>query len=372
MKEKILCSAEDFGFGPAGKLLTILSEMSDIEPVFIESEYCKFIDTEYAHSIRFNRKNENLIMQYVREHHITTALVLLDQELALWLSRQGLRVIFVDSLPYLWTKSDPVCENVYAYCAQKTIDENVPERLKSVRNLKWVGPISSAKPYLGKREDHLVLLNIGGVYTHIQNRISLYPEIVVPTIANLLKKMGYRVIVAGRIPEAVKSMLEDDIMVATLCHNDFLDFLKRAELLVTSPGLTTIIDAGITGTRTILLPPQNLSQILNTQLVSQGKSIPSIFWPKEFFDYGKIDKLRFYGESCAVNYIFDSIEAMYGAPCIRQDLADSMELALTQRTNADWAANYVSKIGKSGVDTVVNLIYSSLQYGDSTKALSRQ
>ena len=59
----------------------------------------------------------------------------------------GVKVIYVDSLPFMWTEKDAkngkVPYDVDAYCAQKTLPLNNgnKEIFKKVKNLYWINPI---------------------------------------------------------------------------------------------------------------------------------------------------------------------------------------------------------------------------------------
>jgi hypothetical protein len=75
---------------------------------------------------------------------------------------------------------------------------------------------------------------------------------------------------------------------------------------VTSPGSTTILQAISIRLPTLLLPPQNLSQILNVQLFSLPGA-PTMNWPASVMSTETIEQLRPQGEDAVLTYIYQSI-----------------------------------------------------------------
>ena len=72
------------------------------------------------------------------------AINVLDPDLAILIENLGVKVFYVDSLPFLWTESDLVPFNVTKYFAQKCVNMNNRANaiMNKVKNLIWVDPIS--------------------------------------------------------------------------------------------------------------------------------------------------------------------------------------------------------------------------------------
>jgi hypothetical protein len=94
----------------------------------------------------------------------------------------GLRVIYVDSLPFLWTKADLLPCDVQAYCAQKFPDyqKHPNPVLNKIKNLFWVNPIVPTD-IPKKKEEHYVVINFGGLHSPIGDGTA-YLRLVLPAL----------------------------------------------------------------------------------------------------------------------------------------------------------------------------------------------
>jgi hypothetical protein len=63
--------------------------------------------------------------------------------------------------------------------------------------------------------------------------------------------------------------VDERVEIATLAHDEFLGLVAGAELLLTSPGTTTIIEAAALGVPVRFLPPHNWSQALAAETLQR-------------------------------------------------------------------------------------------------------
>ena len=123
---QIIGCAVKFGLGPVGKLSSIISEINkqiqnvnwyacgdDLDLNIFENDIFK----EKCWS-----KDEGTIKEFVARNKIDLAIVVLDPDMAILLEKLGIKVFYVDSLPFLWTESDLVPFDVTKYFAQKCVN----------------------------------------------------------------------------------------------------------------------------------------------------------------------------------------------------------------------------------------------------------
>lgn len=149
----IVFRGHDFGWGSAGKLHAILTDLTDqvsppprligVGTVLGRPLLAKLpVDTWYYRPPTTTQGLRALL----HRHRVSAALVVLDAEFASALLAAGCPTVFVDSLPYLWTGNDTIPHNATRYCAQ--LCESLPRTcwgsLRAIERLTWTEAILSA------------------------------------------------------------------------------------------------------------------------------------------------------------------------------------------------------------------------------------
>lgn len=365
---RLLCSSVDFGFGSAGKLLSILEHLEGCQVTVVGSALLASISSVGVDAeqppVRWIDHDD------VRADDYDAALVILDPILAADLSARGLPVVYVDSLPHIWGPSDPICTEVFAYCAQLTCREAVEfPALAGVKALNWVEPIISF-PEPAERDPDLAVVNVGGVHSpHLKDSTSPYVgAVVIPTVVALLEA-GRTVRVTGNVGAEVSRRLADlGVNSSVVARHEFLALLSRAGLLVTSPGMTAMLEAGSAQTPTLLLPPQNLSQILNADALAGGVASRRIDWPDEWLARTAVEEARAFGEEAALEVIYRGIEQIEAMP----RTAGWMRAQVARRlSDVDrWLPERVAAIGSGGARRVADHVCSAIAHGHADRAMT--
>ena len=321
MKRNIIIGTNNFGLGPVGKVSSIVTGLSDEYNFFAcGNEFDLNIFNNGMFKDTLFSKDKEKVSSFVEKYNIEYAIVVLDVELATILMDLNVKVIFVDSLPFMWTQADidegllPLDATVY--CAQKccNLTEASKKVLAQVKNLKWINPIQSKfeKKYRPFEEDY-IHINVGGLHSPIGNGESYIKTVIIP----LLKIFKSEKIIITCGTSAKISILNElknegidsrNIKVETLQQKDFISSINNAKLFLTSPGLTTIYETESLHKPTIILPPQNLSQFYNIEYAKKIlDEYKTINWDTQKLNLDYLQSILPKGETYVVDKIYEFI-----------------------------------------------------------------
>lgn len=341
---RLLCSAIDFGFGSAGKLDAILQHLPEAEVTFMDSEFGSLIGLD---SVSQTLSHIDTVDGF------DAALVVLNPGLADDLTQRGIDVVYVDSLPHLWGANDFVCTEVTAYCAQRVGDLNLRsvEALAEVRHLVEVEAIiPDTSPT--RRLNGRALVNIGGVHSPFAGRTSRYASLVVPPMVEMLLNAGYNVRVLGNVDDSTRAALPAEVESGPVPHARMVELLSSSSVLFTSPGMTTLLEAGAAGIPTVLLPPQNVSQVLNADRVTGTTAAhPSrVDWAHDVLDLDQVRLLSRRSELEALEYVYARIESAPSSGRLAEDAVARIS------AGAGWLTRYTDRVGANGAAQVADVV----------------
>lgn len=305
---RLAIAGVDFGWGSAGKLAAILAALRMVVPGLHVTGYATRLGRRILSPGLVDRWSDceaadvTSTGRVIARERNDAALVVLDPDLAVAIEANGCPVVYVDSLPYLWTEFDPVPKTVSAYCAQRSVPLPVSALsvLDEVENLHWVDPIVS--PELAARgnaggngDDPVLLVNFGGLHSpqDEEEAAENYVALVLPALLEAARKLGVeRVVIAGNMTSVeVPDSIRDGFELVCLQGDQraFFKWLRKAHWIVTSPGLTTILEISALGRTAVLLPPQNLSQFHHSEFVRNavGGGL-TVDWPENLLAYGDV------------------------------------------------------------------------------------
>lgn len=355
----LLAGICDFGWGSLGKFRLILDKLR-------MTDVALFGNTEI---------NDTIIDLLGTRHSFASdpperanvALVINDPAAANEIADLDVPVIYVDSLPYLWATSDelPDRENVACYCAQKFPTDRLPVAppLQTWEDVHWIDPIVPTTPR--RLGGHGVVVNVGGLHSHlVGDTVNAYLDLVLFPLLEALKEDGHSVsAVCGNLPPAacqrVQNVLPDCNAIGRQSPYDFDRIIRGADLLVSSPGSTTILQAVALELPTMLLPPQNLSQILNAILFSATHA-SLLSWPTEVMDTDQIEQLRPQGEDAVLSYIYKSICRASALPEASRAVAAAIRSALTSLPERGVLDQSVPELGLNGAAQVARLVRQAM------------
>ena len=367
MKRNIIIGTNNFGLGPVGKVSSIVTGLSDEYSFFAcgnEFDLNIFKDGMFKDTL-FSKDKEK-IANFIKKHKINYAIVVLDVELATILMNLNVKVIFVDSLPFMWTQADidegllPLDATVY--CAQKccNLTDASKNVLAQVKNLKWINPIQSKfeKKYRPFEEDY-IHINVGGLHSPIGNGESYIKTVIIP----LLKIFKSEKIIITCGTSAKISILNElknedidsrNIKVETLQQKDFIASINNAKLFLTSPGLTTIYETESLHKPTIILPPQNLSQFYNIEYAKKIlDEYKTINWSTQKLNLDYLQSILPKGETYVVDKIYEFITELVDSN-FENKFINRFNLLLKQEYNKKENSDF--KIEGNGVEDIRKIL----------------
>jgi hydroxymethylcytosylglucuronate/cytosylglucuronate synthase len=300
------------------------------------------------------------------------ALVINDPAAANSIADLDVPVVYVDSLAYVRrTDTDiPDLAKVACYCAQKYPTDVLPlthPLLQKGHDIRWIDPIVPAPQ--SRRGGRGIVINVGGLYTYniddfpadmMNDGVDAYLSVVLFPLVDLLQRSNRKIsAICGNINadncRRLRAMVPDSVAVGPQSPYAFERILTDADLLITSPGSTTILQAMAINLPTLLLPSQNRSQRFNAQVYSKPNA-DIMQWPDSVLDLAKLERMRSEGVSALNRYMFESI---IGAAA-SQDLSDEVSTMIREAVcNApdDGVLNHrLSAVGIAGADQVAQLV----------------
>lgn len=379
----VAATASSFGWGCAGKLDAILSALDqstsermdvlmvgcpEAQPVVAQPSIRRWIDWP---------SSSTRLGTLMREESVAVALVVGDPLAQARFAETGVPTVFVDSLPYLWTSADDVAYSATSYCAQ--LCDSVPQPawavLRKIRRLTWVEailPTGSDGEHGRRRRLRRAVVNFGGLHAPLEGAsYDEYVQLVYgPTITALRDAGVEEVDVCGNVESIVDHSLGIAVQSGQRSQGEFHRLLLEADLLLTSPGLTTLLEASAMDLPTICLPPQNLSQIFNGSrfALAIGSDL-RIEWPAHVLNMERVELERERGENAAVAVVYEAIRAAHARICTMHTWLDTeirSKLAAVERPHP-WTA--LCHFGRRGAEQIVAELERVVRLSGSARQL---
>ncbi|MEV8477438.1 hydroxymethylcytosylglucuronate/cytosylglucuronate synthase [Streptomyces sp. NPDC051173] len=374
----------EFGWGSSGKLSAVLSALRERSPsplrfVGLASRLGRPVLAGHGIHRWYDLPDGGTVEDIVASERVRAAVVVLDGPAATALEGAGVPTVFVDSLPFMWSEGDrsTLPLDVTAYCAQQCLElpPECRDVLASVRALRWVEAVIGTPPVTGAadpspdRPYRRALISLGGLRAPRLTDWSAYPTVVVPAALGALAAHGVREAhVAGNLPADLAGQLigrtngELRVTAGALSHGEFLAGLADFDVLLASPGLTTLLEAGSLRVPTVCLPPQNLSQIFNGRFHSRAVDADvRVVWPKDVFCEDEALALRSRGEDEALDLIYGGIGSA-GADAVASLQEGILTALLASRKVTDWGA-LTAGVGAGGAAQVADALLAILGQG---------
>lgn len=351
---RVLACAVGFGLGPSGKLCSVVENNKRYEWYACGDELdLSVYDSNPYLDVCWSR-DEKELYSFVKKYDIHCAVNVLDPELATFLENAGLKVLYIDSLSFMWTRADYIPDNVYAYCGQKYPDFKLNPALDSVENYIWVDPI--IPEFKKQDQEDYIVLNFGGLHSPFGDGVEYFNMIMDSLVGVIGHKKVY--ITGGRNVVELAHKNYPQFFCKTHSHLEFLKLVSGASLFFTSPGLTTIYETYGMNIKTIILPPQNLSQFYNASVARDiCKEVKVLDWRCDSLNMKALEQFKDEPEEKTVQYIYEQIRLLFNNDKYRKEY----ELYVHSFMNEPYKNNNFTTFGANGLQQVSTILHKIVE-----------
>jgi hydroxymethylcytosylglucuronate/cytosylglucuronate synthase len=363
-KFSLLAASRHIGWGGVGKLRLILEKLPCAHVVLHGDE----------HTIALKK-------DFLGSHHefdahpppqFDVALVINDPAAANSIADLNVPVVYVDSLPYMRMTDDDIPERtkVAYYCAQKYPIDLLPltsPLLRKWQDIRWIDPIVPIPQ--SRRGGRGIVINVGGLYTYnmvglpsdlVNDAVDAYLNLVLFPLVDLLQRSDREIsAICGNIDvntcRRLRTIVPDSVAVGPQSPYAFERILTDADLLITSPGSTTILQAMSINLPTLLLPSQNRSQYFNAQIYSKPKA-DVMQWPDSVLDVAELGQMLSRGLIALNSYIYKSIIDAATSQDLSDEVSTIIRGAVFNAPDGGVLNPRLSALGIAGADQVAQLV----------------
>lgn len=377
--------ATSFGFGPASKALAIAREFERRFPDIELHYFGSGLDREFVvrngvfdeiHRARTDAESGLAeVLPRLREHDFVVSVLNFDL-LPMWRGTET-PLYYVDSLAWMWKSPPAGIESVAAYLVQDFLVDR--DRIESWRRscpLVLVPPITEDHPVrvdageIRSRENRLLVNFAGCGNPYVGGEVyRKYAATLSRIIVSEAREFDEVQICCNEgLADFLRSSISDrSVKIGHLAHADFLEQLSTSRLLLTSPGITTTLEALRAGIPFRFLLPQNDSQALASEIYREkaGDEVGmafSGFGDESLIDRGAIDLGT---PSVAVRRAAQSLETILDT---KQDaLVSKIRLFLSDPDKAVFGDLFSANVGgvSSGQGEIVEHIAKDALTGRS-------
>jgi nucleoside 2-deoxyribosyltransferase len=270
-----------FGFGPVSKAVTIAREMKRQAPHLEVHYFGAGIDYEFARKsgafdrlLRIDVDKSEVLSSFVpllKTYKYVVSVINLDI-LKAWPSDHP-PLYLVDSLAWLWPELPPGVNNAKAYFVQSYLmPEQRAQNWREACSLVLVGPIRPDMSHFRQPDvtRKKLLVNFSGCANPFAppTLFERYVEVLARAIVDQAGSFEEITFCCNeKLSDYLMQLLGDSVSASAsyLSHDKFLEALAGSSAVLTSPGITTTLEASALGKPTRFLLPQNYSQALMSE-----------------------------------------------------------------------------------------------------------
>lgn len=287
-KRTIIVISNPFGFGPVGKAMAIMDEITsslkdEVEVIYGASDKCLGpLSKSLRSKVKIEKTDERNPKQLAllfRKYDNPLIIVCLNRIAINTAKKMNLRAFFIDSLAWLWKEIPRDYLKADIYYAYDLFDAK--KKIKGIKNAKLIPPALGRLPPPRKNKNGPLLIQVGGLTNPLVPDFSRSYILMLASALNKFTEDHHpsKIIIAGNnqpLDFLKQHLIDKDIFaIATLSRQDFLSAINNSKHFVTTPGITAALEAFALRTPTSFLPPVNLSQWKQLRLLAADKAAPS-------------------------------------------------------------------------------------------------
>ena len=363
-KFSLLAATRHVGWGGVGKLRLILEKLPNACVTLHGDEH------SVAKTKRFlgpqHRFDESPPAKF------DVALVINDPPAVSNIAHLDVPIVFVDSLSYV-RKTDsefPPLDRLAYYCAQRYPSELLPPTsplLRNRQNIRWIDQIVPIPQR--RRGGRGIVINLGGLYAYnlagisddlVNRAVDSYLDLVLFPLVRFLQNSNRKILaICGNINEegcqCLRAIVPEGVAVGPQSGEMFERILTDADLLISAPGSTTLLQAMSIDLPAILLPAQNRSQILNARIYARpGADLME--WPDRVINDAEFERMRLQGPRAVFQYFYQSVIDAASSKELSEEVANVIRRAVSSAPDEGILNPGLHALGIAGAEQVARLI----------------
>jgi len=355
---KLVLTAENFAFGPIGKLLNVVDLLKEQghKLTFAGFGTALQLAKNYPFNAIYEVDTDNPEANSRLEAIVSQADILIssmDIPSVIVAQRLGKLTTWIDCLFWFWDSIPEPVLNVDLYIKECLMDnkENEEKYAGKIKNLCAVGPIIGRMSDGSRRNQ--VLISYGGgeaPYWYKAGRDTNYPFVMTNILLESVDWSKFdKVIVAisERIAKELSEKFSDSpFEFKTLAHDKFLDELSHSEVILITPGLVTAELSFESGTPTIFLPPSNNSQYLQLDQFIEYDLAPAHAHLSDF-----MPRLELKGVPLrdSTQMVLKQLKEFEKSTEVQKRMGERINKLIQERDK--WSSEFISK-GKKFIDSL--------------------
>jgi hypothetical protein len=289
---RILFVTDQWGYGTTTSATSIAAELKGLDTRLVIGEGAGFmlarLDSfeDYISANAMARRPPENLKEAIRESDVVVSVM---NPNAAWVS-DWLRVpcVYVDMLLWMWDRPPRLPSSVSRYFAEgfTGVQRSIQRQRAQLPHPEVVAPLIAPARVVDPRGQTDVLVNFGGLSSWLMppGALITYARTMVECVVEALAEWPGRITIsAGEhvlnpVDSGPPRLVRSDVRFVSLSQRDYLRELERCRLLVSSPGLHATQEALARGIPCLLLPSQNLSQVLALRKLAVAGAAFALDW----------------------------------------------------------------------------------------------
>lgn len=367
---KLILTAENFAFGPIGKLLNVADLLKEQghEMKFIgfgtSLQLAKHFPFNAVHEIDTDNKASILALEAIM---VKGDILISSMDLAsvIVAKKLGKPVVWIDCLFWFWDSIPEPLFDIDLYIRERSMDDSINDAKYSfkIKNLYNVGPIIGRVKDIKRKRQALISYGGGEAYYWYKASIDTnYPFVMTNILLNYVNWTQFdKIIVATNeriAAELVKRFPQAPFEFVCLPYERFLLELAQSEVALITPGLVTAETVFELGIPTIFLPPSNNSQYVQLDEFRECGLAPASVHLSDFMNKLELREKKLHE---SMQEVLRQLRNLEQSTKIQASVGTRVRELVENRQ--DWTTEFITNgrkfidsLGGNGAQTAVNKI----------------
>ncbi len=356
----ILIFSNPFGYGPAGKALSIANYIIHSNPsinVYVcGGDQLQSINDRNIPFISVDERDEEKIVKLLKKIKGEKYIISSQNRFAIKAANKcSIPCVFLDGLAWFWKKipADHLTASIIFWINYPKIKSRIPKKHQQrIHLIEGISEIQIPNQLITKNSK--ILFYIGGCKNPLTNLPVNYLNLINLLIMSLSNKKGIEIVCDRSSREYLrKNKLPLFKLSKTYSHAKFIKKLSQNRCVITNGGQTVLQESSIHTTPIKFFLPINLSQLTLIRKVTRGNHTMSLNWEMYFGKKVNFSKLS---EKEAINF-FDNLSKSIIED---KDKLTKLKKDFKNLLNSDGILmnenKYFSKIGSTGSSQIYTIL----------------